>query len=193
MRTRTISYLLLITVAFSFSSCGYNSLVDKQEAVRGQWANVETAYQRRAELIPNLVATVKGAGDYEKETLREVTEARSKATSIQIDPSNITPDQLKKFQAAQQQFTGAISRLLATFERYPDLKAVQNYTTLMAQIEGSENRIAVERRKYNLAAQEYNAATKRFPTVIYSKSLGFEAFGYFESDEGSSKAPKVEF
>lgn len=171
----------------------YNGLVSSRESVNKSWANVETQYQRRSDLIPNLVNTVKGAADFEKSTLEAVTEARSKATSIQIDPNNITPEKLAEFQAAQAQVSGALGRLLAVAENYPQLKAVQNFSDLQAQLEGTENRITEARRQYNEAAQGYNTGRARFPRVIFASLFGFKERPYFEADKGTEKAPTVKF
>ena len=171
----------------------YNGLVSSRESVNKAWANVETQYQRRSDLIPNLVNTVKGAADFEKSTLEAVTEARSKATSIQIDPNNITPEKLAEFQAAQAQVSGALGRLLAVAENYPQLKAVQNFSDLQAQLEGTENRITEARRQYNEAAQGYNTGRACFPRVIFASLFGFKERPYFEADKGTEKAPTVKF
>lgn len=168
-------------------------MVEKSEAIEGQWAQVENVYQRRADLIPNLVNTVKGYADFEKSTLTEVIDARSKATSVQVDASNLSPDAIAKFQAAQGQLSGALSKLLVTVERYPDLKANQNFLELQAQLEGTENRIAVERMKFNEATRDYNTYIKQFPRVIYAGWFDFEKKGYFEAEEGSEQVPEVEF
>lgn len=184
--------ILILIAYFSFKGM-YNNMVNKQEATAGQWGNVETAYQRRADLIPNLVNTVKGAANFEKETLTQVIEARSKATSIQIDPNNISPEQLQKFQQAQDQLSGALSRLLVTVERYPELKANRNYLALQSQLEGTENRIAIERRKFNETVQDYNSYIRSFPQNIMANMTGFEQKGYFQSAAGSEKAPEVNF
>ena len=171
----------------------YNSMVEKQEATTGQWANVETAYQRRADLIPNLVRTVKGNADFEQETLTQVIEARSKATSINVDANDLDPQQLQKFQAAQDQLSGALSRLLVTIERYPDLKANQNFLELQSQLEGTENRISVERRRFNEGVKDYNTYIRKFPQTLVAGMTGFEKKGYFEAAEGSDVAPEVNF
>lgn len=175
------------------SSCNYNSLVNKDEAVQGQWANVESAYQRRADLIPNLVATVKGYADFEQETLTKVIEARSKATSINIDANNLTPEAVQNFQQAQSGLNSALSRLLVTVEKYPDLKANQNFMDLQAQLEGTENRINVERNKFNEVVKDYNSSIRHFPTVIYAGWFGFDKKGYFQAEAGAENAPTVEF
>lgn len=175
------------------NSCSYNTMVSKDEAVTAQWANVESSYQRRADLIPNLVNTVKGVANFEQSTLTAVIEARAKATSIQIDPKNLTPEQIQQFQQAQGQLSSALSRLLVTVEQYPELKATQNFSELQAQLEGTENRINTERRKFNETAQDYNAYIRKFPQVIYAGWFGFEKKGYFEADAGAEKAPEVKF
>lgn len=185
--------IILIFAATTLSSCGYNSMVEKSETVEGQWAQVESVYQRRADLIPNLVNTVKGYAEFEKSTFVEVTEARSKASSINISAEELTPENIKRFQAAQSQLSGSLSRLLATFERYPDLKANQNFLELQSQLEGTENRISVERQKFNNSVKDYNTYIKQFPRVIYAGWFDFEKKGYFEADAGSENAPKVEF
>lgn len=185
--------VLLLFAAITLSSCGYNSMVEKSETVEGQWAQVESVYQRRADLIPNLVNTVKGYAEFEKSTFVEVTEARSKASSVNISAEELTPENIKRFQAAQSQLSGSLSRLLATFERYPDLKANQNFLELQSQLEGTENRISVERQKFNNSVKDYNTYIKQFPRVIYAGWFDFEKKGYFEADAGSENAPKVEF
>lgn len=171
----------------------YNGLVGLRENVNKSWANVETQYQRRADLIPNLVNTVKGAAEFEKSTLEAVIQARASATSIKIDANDMTPEKLQQFQAAQSQLTGALSRLLAVAENYPQLKAIQNFQELQAQLEGTENRITESRRQYNEAAQTYNTSRLKFPRVLLANLLGFKDQPYFESDKGSEKAPEVKF
>jgi LemA protein len=186
-----IAFLLVI---FIFKGCnGYNNLVTMREQVNRDWSNVENVYQRRADLIPNLVNTVKGYATHEQETFTKVTEARSKATSVTIDAANMTDEDLKRFQAAQGEVTSALSRLLAVAEAYPDLKANQNFLELQSQLEGTENRIAVERRKFNETATTYNTSLKRFPTILYAGMLGFKERPYFQAEEGSKVAPKVQF
>ena len=170
-----------------------NRLVPLDENVSAQWGNVESAYQRRADLIPNIVNTAKGYAEFEQETLIKVTEARSKATSIQIDPSNITPEQLQQFQQAQSGLTSALSRLLAVFERYPDLKANENFKELINELERTENRINVERNRFNDSAKELNVEVKKFPAKFFSGMLGFDERAYFKADEGAEDAPEVEF
>lgn len=166
-------------------------MVSLDEQVSSQWANVENAYQRRADLIPNLVNTVKGAADFERETLQGVIEARSKATQVTVDPSNAAS--LNQFQETQGNLSSALSRLMVVVERYPELKANRNFLELQAQLEGTENRISVERRKFNEVSQSYNSTIRKFPNVIYSSWFGFEKKPYFEADKGAETAPKVEF
>jgi LemA protein len=182
---------LVILVLWIFSS--YNGLVSKDEAVNSQWGTVESQYQRRMDLIPNLVNTVKGYAEFEQETLTKVIEARSNATAVKIDPSNLTPESLAQFQQAQQGVTSALSRLLVVVEKYPDLKANQNFLDLQSQLEGTENRIAVERKRFNDVVNTYNTAVRRFPGVIVAKISGFEHKGYFEAAEGAEQAPTVDF
>lgn len=185
--------LIAIVGAFLFSSCGYNKMVEMDEQVTSQWAQVENVYQRRADLIPNLVNTVKGYAAHEQETLTGVIEARSKATSVTIDPTNMNPQMLQQFNQAQEGLSSALSRLMVVVEKYPDLKANQNFRDLQAQLEGTENRIAVERRKFNQTTQTYNAYIRKFPRVIYAGWFGFEKKNYFEAQQGAEKAPVVEF
>ena len=177
----------------SLSSCGYNSMVKLDEQVTSQWAQVENVYQRRVDLIPNLVSSVKGAANFEKETLTQVIEARSKATSISVDPTKLTPESIAQFQAAQGQLGQSLGRLLATVEAYPELKANQNFLELQAQLEGTENRITVERQKFNTVTQEFNSTIRTFPNNLTAGMFGFKAKGYFQAEAGANKAPKVEF
>lgn len=170
-----------------------NSMVSKEEGVSKAWSNVESQYQRRADLIPNLVNTVKGYAEHESDTFKEVVEARSKATSITIDAEQMTAEQMKEFQKAQNEVGGALSRLIAISEAYPDLKANENFKELQTQLEGTENRIAVERRNFNDAANEYNTFIRKFPNSIFASVLGFDKKPYFEAEEGASKAPEVKF
>ncbi|MBO7458945.1 MAG: LemA family protein [Paludibacteraceae bacterium] len=171
----------------------YNGLVENEEKVESAWSQVENQYQRRADLVPNLVATVKGYATHEKETFENVTKARARATRVVIDPSNVTPEQLAEFQAAQGQLSQALGRLLAVAENYPQLKANENFRDLQAQLEGTENRIAVARQQFNDTAREYNTKVRRFPGNIIASFFGFERKPYFEADEESKQAPKVEF
>lgn len=187
-------YLLLLTGLIPLlSSCGYNSMVTLEESVTSQWAQVENAYQRRADLIPNLVNTVKGYADFEKETLTGVIEARAKATSVTIDPTNLNAGSIQQFQAAQKGLSSALSKLMVVVERYPDLKANQNFLDLQAQLEGTENRIAVERRKFNDATRNYNTYIRKFPALITASLFGFDQKTYFEAAEGTETPPTVEF
>ena len=171
----------------------YNGLVSLDEETNGKWAQVESAYQRRADLIPNLVNTVKGYADFEQETLTGVIEARSKATGITVDADILSPEAIANFQAAQSQLSGALSRLMVTVERYPDLKANQNFLGLQSQLEGTENRIKIERDRFNVSVKDFNATIRKFPKTIIASSFGFEKKGYFEADAGSEKAPEVQF
>jgi LemA protein len=170
-----------------------NRLVKLDESASAQWANVESSYQRRADLIPNIVNTAKGYAEFEQETLLKVTEARSKATSITIDPSNITPQQLQQFQEVQSGLSSALSRLLAVFERYPDLKANENFKELINELERTENRINVERNRFNDEARVFNTEIKQFPATLFAGILGFDAKAYFEAEAGNEKAPVVDF
>jgi len=171
----------------------YNNMVGLQEGVTSQWGNVETQYQRRADLIPNFVNTVKGAAEFEQETLTRVIEARAKATQVTIDPTNMTAENLQQFQAAQSDLSSALSRLLVVVEKYPDIKATQNFRDLQAELEGTENRISTERRKFNEVARGYNTYIKRFPANMIAGRYDFNTKPYFESMEGADKAPEVKF
>ena len=186
---------ILAVVAIIVMSCisTYNSLVTMDESVSGQWANVETQYQRRADLIPNLVNTVKGYASHEKETLEGVVQARSQATQIKVDANDLTPQKLAEYQKAQGAVSSALGKLLAITENYPDLKANQNFLELQAQLEGTENRINVARKDFNDAAQAYNTAIRRFPKSLFAGMFSFEKRTYFEAAEGSEKAPEVKF
>ena len=185
--------IVAIVMALSLSSCNYNTLVEKQEAVESAWSQVENVYQRRADLIPNLVNTVKGYAAHESETLQGVIEARSKATQITVSADELTEENIKKFQAAQGELQQALGKLLAITENYPDLKANENFRDLQAQLEGTENRITVERQKFNETVKDYNTSIRKFPTNIYAGWFGFEKKGYFEAQAGAEKAPEVKF
>lgn len=191
MKKYGIWIVLGLLVLFSVSS--YNGLVTSRETVNKTWSNVENQYQRRSDLIPNLVSTVKGAADFEKSTLTAVMEARANATSIRIDPNNMTPEKLQQYQAAQSQVGGALSRLLAVAENYPQLKAVESFNQLQAQLEGTENRINEARRQFNDASQGYNTSRSKFPRVLFAGLFGFKERPYFEADKGTEKAPSVKF
>ena len=184
---------LLIFIVISWGVRIYNQMVTMNEHVATQWSNVETQYQRRADLIPNFVNTVKGAAAFEQETLTRVIEARAKATSITVDPSNITPEQLQQFQAAQGEVSSSLARLMVVVEQYPELKATQNYRDLQVELEGTENRIAVARNNFNDAAKIYNTFIKRFPNMIVASFTKFNERPYFEAKEGADVAPQVQF
>ena len=196
MKKGCIGLIILGIIAlalFGWVKNSYTGLVKDQESVETAWAQVENVYQRRADLIPNLVETVKGYAKHEQETLEGVIEARANATKVTIDPSNMTPEDLKKYQEAQGEVTNALSRLIAVSESYPDLKANQNFLELQNQLEGTENRIAVERNKFNEVAREYNTKRRTFPTNIIAGIFGFGDKPYFQAQEGADKAPKVDF
>ena len=187
--------ILLVLGIFIYSTAvgTYNQFVQLEENINEKSANVNKDYQRRADLIPNLVSTVKGYADFEQETLTGIVEARSKATSVQIDPTNLTPEKLAEFQQAQDQLSGALSRLLVTVEKYPDLKANQSFIDLQAQLEGTENRISVSRGYFNKSVQDYNTSLRIFPNNIFAGWYGFVTKSYFEAAAGAENAPKVEF
>ncbi|MEI6311393.1 MAG: LemA family protein [Bacteroidota bacterium] len=189
------SLLVLFAVAsmLSLNSCGYNGAVSKSAAIDASWAKVQSAYQRRADLIPNLVETVKGQADFEKSTLTAVIEARAKASSMNVNAKDLSPEKLKEFQENQGQLSQALGRFLQIVENYPDLKSNQAFMELQAQLEGTENRINTERNLFNEAVQDYNTHIKTFPNVLFSNMFGFKARAYFEADKGSEKAPKVTF
>lgn len=188
-----ITVILVIAIAVVYSISSYNSLVSQEESVSTAWSNVENQYQRRADLIPNLVNTVKGYAAHEKETLDAVVSARSKATQAQISIDDLTPEKLQAYQRAQGEIGAALGRLLAITENYPDLKANENFQALQAQLEGTENRISVERRKFNETAKAYNTIIRRFPKNIIAGLFGFEKRPYFEASEGTETAPEVKF
>ena len=193
MRKIFYTFLIAVTASLTLSSCGYNTMVTLDEQVQSQWAQVENVYQRRADLIPNLVNSVKGAANFEKETLTQVVEARAKATSINVDPNDLTPENIQKFQNAQGELSQALGRLLMVTENYPQLKANQNFLELQAQLEGTENRITVERQKFNEVTQQYNSKIRSFPSNITASMFGFEKKGYFQAEAGAQKAPTVQF
>ena len=185
--------IAIVAVVLIWGVSGYNGLVSMDEGVQNKWADVETQYQRRADLIPNLVNTVKGYATHEKETLEGVVKARSEATSVKVDPENMTAEQMAQYQKAQNGVSSALSKLLLVVEKYPDLKANQNFLELQSQLEGTENRITVARRDFNGAAKEYNTAIRKFPKNILAGMFGFEKKAYFEAQEGAEKAPEVQF
>jgi|ERR1700754_361722 len=190
---KLLSVILIITAAMSLSSCSYNSMVKMDENIKTKWAAVQSQYQRRSDLIPNLVNTVKGAANFEKSTLTAVVEARAKATSVQVDPTKLTPESIKAFQSAQGELSSALGRLLVVTENYPNLKTNENFLGLQAQIEGTENRIQVSRQDFNTAVQDFNTKIRSFPANITAKMFGFSEKGYFTAEPGADKAPKVQF
>jgi len=190
---KTIIILAAIAIIAMVIIGGYNKLVRMNEDVKAQWGNVENQYQRRGDLIPNLVATVKGYAAHESETFESVVEARSKATQVTIDPANLTPGKLQEFQNAQGQLGAALGRLIMLQENYPDLKANQNFMTLQVQLESTENRISTERTRFNEAASLYNKTRRTFPNNMLANMFGFEEKPYFESEAGNEKAPEVQF
>ena len=196
MKKNVLSTILVVGVIGLFAVWmvkGYNRMVTEQENVEQAWGKVETQYQRRMDLIPNLVSTVKGLADKEQAILTGVIEARAKATQVTIDPSNITPNQLQAFEQAQSAVGSALSRLLVTIEKYPELKMDQGFMNLQAQLEGTENRIAVARQTFNECAQTYNTFIRKFPNNLVASMFGFERKPYFESQQGADIAPTVEF
>ena len=195
MKKLSIPVIIIAVVAVIAIMCvsAYNSLVSSEESVDTAWSQVENVYQRRADLIPNLVNTVKGYAAHEKETLEGVVSARAKATQMTIDPTNLTPEAIEKFQAAQGELGSALGKLLAITENYPDLKANEKFKELQAKLEGTENRIAVERKKFNETAQVYNTSIRKFPRSIVASMFGFERKPYFKAQEGAEQAPTVQF
>jgi len=190
---RLLFYFAGLVLLLTQSSCGYNGMVERDQNVKTKWANVQSQYQRRSDLIPNLVNTVKGAAKQEQTTLTAVMEARAKATSVQLSADQLTPENIQKFQAAQSQLSAGLGRLLAVSENYPELKTNANFQELQAQIEGTENRIAVARDNFNTSVNDYNTFTRRFPNNLFAGMFGFQPKGYFEADAGASKAPTVQF
>jgi LemA protein len=187
-------FLVLVIIGLiSWGTKAYNGMVTMQESVTSQWGNVQTAYQRRSDLIPNFVNTVKGAANFEQTTLTQVIEARAKATSVTIDPTKMTAENMQQFQQAQGQLSSALSRLMVVVEQYPELKATQNFRDLQVELEGTENRISVERRKFNEVALVYNTYIRRFPQNFLAGMYGFQAKPYFEATPGAEKAPEVKF
>lgn len=193
LKTKVLTLFATILMIGSLSSCNYNSLVEKQQTVDQKWAEVETQYQRRADLIPNLVNVVKGYAEHESKTLENVIAARAKATSIILTADQLTEENMAKFQKAQGDLSNALKSLLAVSESYPNLKANENFRDLQVQLEGTENRIATARTRYTEAVLDYNVAIKKFPTVIYAGWFGFDAKPQFTAEEGAEKAPTVEF
>ena len=196
MKSRNLGLIVVLGALLLFGGCacsGYNGLVTQDESVKKTWNNVQSEYQRRSDLIPNLVNTVKGAANFEQETLVKLMEARAKATSVNVDAENLTPEKMAQFQQAQAQISSGIGRLLAVVENYPDLKANQNFRDLQAQLEGTENRIKVARNDYNAAVQDYNVKVRSFPMNLFAGMFGFKAKTGFQADPGSEKAPDVKF
>ena len=193
MKKSTIILIAVIAIAAIWGVSAYNGLVKMDESVSTAWSNVENQYQRRTDLIPNLVNTVKGYAAHEKETFEAVVSARSKATQMTVDPENLTPEKLQEYQKAQGEIGAALGRLLAITENYPELKANENFKELQAQLEGTENRISVERRNFNEVARTYNTSIRTFPKSILAGMFGFDKRPYFEAEEGANKAPEVKF
>jgi len=194
MNIKTIIGIIIIILLAVWGISSYNGLVDEQENVNQAWAQVENQYQRRADLVPNLVNTVKGAANFEQETLKQVTQARQQVNNIQIKASDLDdPQKLQQFQQAQGQLSGALTRLLATAEDYPELRATARFGDLQTQLEGTENRISTERGRFNEAAQSYNTSVRRFPTNIFAGLFGFDEKAYFEAEQGTEKPPEVQF
>lgn len=196
MNSKNLTLIIILVVIVLLGGCGcsgYNNMVQLDENVKGKFGNVQSEYQRRSDLIPNLVNTVKGAAKFETTTLTQVVEARAKATSVQINANDLTPEKLQQFQQAQAQLSGSLGRLLATVEAYPDLKANANFQNLQAQLEGTENRIKVARNDFNSSVQDYNSNIRRFPNSLYAGIFHFAPRPYFEAEPGSQKAPSVNF
>ncbi|MCM1169874.1 MAG: LemA family protein [Bacteroides sp.] len=195
MKKYSVALLIVAVVIVVVSWCVslYNGLVRKDEAVQAAWSQVENVYQRRMDLIPNLVNTVKGSADFERSTLEDVVAARASASQVKVDANTLTSENIAAFQKAQDALGGSLSRLLVTVERYPDLKSSQNFRDLQAQLEGTENRIAVERKKFNESVRDYNTSIRRFPRNLVAGMFGFEKKGYFEASEGAENAPEVSF
>lgn len=196
MKSRNLVLIVVVLFILILGGCGcngYNKMVNLDENVKNKWNNVQSDYQRRADLIPNLVSTVKGAANFEQTTLTQVIEARAKATSVNINADNLTPEKVQQFQQAQGQLSGALSKLLVVAEQYPQLQATQNFRDLQTQLEGTENRIKVSRNDFNTAVQDYNSTARRFPNNIFAGMFGFKVKQGFTADAGSEKAPKVQF
>lgn len=196
MNARNITLIIVLAVILILGGCGcqgYNRMVDLDENVKAKWANVQSDYQRRSDLIPNLVNTVKGAADFEQETLTQVTEARSKATAVNITAENLTPENIQRFQQVQGELSSALSRLLAVAEAYPQLRATENFMDLQKQLEGTENRIKVSRNDFNAAVQQYNSIIRRFPNNLFAGMFGFERKEGFTAEPGAERAPEVKF
>ncbi|HTE27648.1 LemA family protein [Flavitalea sp.] len=196
MKTRNLTLIIIVAAVLLLGGCGcgsYNTMNAQKQQVGESWSNVENQYKRRTDLIGNLVNTVKGAANFEQETLTQVINARAKATQVTIDPSNITPEKMQQFQAAQGEVSGALSRLLVTVERYPELKATQNFQNLQVELSSTENKIATERSRFNEVARNYNTTVTKFPNVLYAGVLGFKERPYFAATEAEQKTPNVDF
>ncbi|HEX6426244.1 MAG TPA: LemA family protein [Niastella sp.] len=196
MKSRNLIIVIVLAGILILGGCGcggYNKMINLDENVKNKWNNVQSDYQRRADLIPNLVSTVKGAANFETTTLTQVIEARAKATSMNVNAENLTPEKVQQFQQAQGQLSGALSRLLVVAEQYPTLQATQSFRDLQAQLEGTENRIKVSRNDFNTSVQEYNSVVRRFPNNLFAGMFGFRVKEGFTADAGSEKAPKVDF
>lgn len=196
MKSRNVVIIVIVALILILGGCGcggYNKMVSLDEEVKAKWANVQSDYQRRADLIPNLVSTVKGAANFEQETLTRVIEARASATQVKIDPENLTPENIQRYQQAQGQLSGALSRLLVVAEQYPTLQATQNFRDLQAQLEGTENRIKVSRNDFNTAVQSYNSTIRRFPNNLFAGVFGFNRKEGFAAEAGAENAPNVDF
>lgn len=196
MKSRNLVLIVIVVFILILGGCGcngYNKMVNLDENVKNKWNNVQSDYQRRSDLIPNLVSTVKGAANFEQTTLTQVIEARAKATSVNVNADNLTPEKIQQFQQAQGQLGGALSRLLVVAEQYPQLQATQNFKDLQVQLEGTENRIKVSRNDFNSAVQDYNSTVRRFPNNIFAGMFGFSVKQGFTADAGTEKAPKVAF
>lgn len=193
---KNVTLIVVVAVLLLLGGCGcsgYNNMATSDQNVKKYWANVESEYQRRSDLVPNLVNTVKGVANFEQTTLTQVVEARAKATQTTIDPTKLTPENVARFQQAQGELSGALSRLLVTVEKYPELKATENFSSLQTQLEGTENRIKVARNDFNGAVQQFNSSVVTFPNNIFAKMFGFSEKGYFTADKGAEKAPTVDF
>jgi len=193
MTKNVIISLSVVVVVVIWVVAAYNGIISAEEKVSSRWGNVQNVYQRRADLIPNLVATVRGYAEHERATLEDLTNVRARATQITVHADNLTPEKLREFQRTQGELSAALGRLIAISENYPDLKASQNFLELQAQLEGTENRINVERRNFNEAAQKYNIKIRRFPTSVLAGLFGFDKKPYFEAETGSEAAPQVQF
>ncbi len=196
MKSRNLVLIVVVAFVLILGGCGcngYNKMINLDEDVKAKWANVQSDYQRRSDLIPNLVNTVKGAANFEQETLTGVIEARAKATSVNVNAGDLTPEKMVQFQQAQGELSGALSRLLVTVERYPELKANQNFMDLQKQLEGTENRIKVSRNDFNSAVQGYNSTVRRFPNNLFAGMFGFKVRDGFKADPGAERAPEVKF